>query len=99
MEHFTTFIITTVTGLGTYLYGLRRGKADTDSVLLSNLEKSISIYQTIISDMKKELEALRREVDQLETKVSVLLEENAELKKLMLTHDANTKSKSKRTSA
>lgn len=49
--------------------------------------------------MKKELEALRREVDQLETKVSVLLEENAELKKLMLTHDANTKSKSKRTSA
>ena len=82
-----TIISSVATGTITFFLGLRKGKAETEGIVISNLERSVGLYQTILDDMKKELEQLRMEVDKLESKVQELLKENAELKKIMLAHD------------
>jgi len=82
-----TIISSVATGTISFFLGLRKGKAETEGIVISNLERSVGLYQTILDDMKKELEQLRMEVDKLETKVQELLKENAELKKIMLNHD------------
>lgn len=93
MDTYVQVIITSITGGLTFLLGLRRGKADTENVLLQNLEKSIGIYQLIIEDMKEEIKSLNVKIDTLEGKVEQLLQENNELKTLMREHDALTNSK------
>ena len=87
--------MTSITGFVTFLLGVKKGKAETESVLLLNLEKSIGIYQTIINDMKGEIKQLNEKIDELEKKVETLLEENHELKRLMKDHDAVTRTKTK----
>ena len=82
-----TIISSAGTGFITFFLGLRKGKAETEGLVITNLERSVGLYQTILDDMKRELEQLRLEVDKLETKVQELLKENAELKKIMLSHD------------
>jgi peptidoglycan hydrolase CwlO-like protein len=82
-----TIISSVATGTISFFLGLRKGKAETEGIVISNLERSVGLYQTILDDMKKELEQLRMEVDKLESKVQELLKENAELKKIMLNHD------------
>jgi len=93
MEPFISLLMTSITGFVTFLLGIRKGRAETESVLLLNLEKSINIYQTIIDDMKVEIKSLNEKIDDLEKKVGTLLEENHELKKLMKEHDASTNTK------
>jgi regulator of replication initiation timing len=90
-----TLFSTAITGVITFFIGLRRGKAETESVVLSNLEKAVSVYKTIIDDMKEELTLLRMEVDKLEQKVQELLKENAELKKIMLSHEEKSAKRAK----
>lgn len=82
-----TIISSVGTGLISFFVGLKRGKTENEGLVITNLERSVGLYQTILDDMKKELEQLRMEVDKLETKVQELLRENAELKKIMLAHD------------
>lgn len=82
-----TIISSAGTGFITFFLGLRKGKAETEGLVITNLERSVGLYQTILDDMKRELEQLRMEVDKLETKVQELLKENAELKRIMLNHD------------
>lgn len=66
---FTQVIIPAITGLITFFVGLRKGKAETESVVLQNLEKSISIYQTIIEDLREEIINLNLKVQQLQDKL------------------------------
>ena len=82
-----TIISSVATGTISFFVGLRKGKTENEGLVISNLERSVGLYQTILDDMKKELEQLRMEVDKLESKVQELLKENAELKKIMLNHD------------
>lgn len=91
-----TIISSAGTGFITFFLGLRKGKAETEGIVITNLERSVGLYQTILDDMKKELEELRKEVDKLEKKVQELLVENAELKKIMLNHDKKTEPKPQR---
>lgn len=96
MENFDmiiTFLSSSVTGVVTFLLGLKKGKAETEGMLLENLEKSISIYQVIINDMREEIKALNTKIDELEKKVESLLFENTELKEMMKKHDASTNTK------
>lgn len=90
-----TAIMTGVMGFITFLLGVRKGKAETEGVLLLNLEKSINIYQIIIEDMRGEIQALNGKIDVLEKKVETLLYENLELKTLMKDHDAHTSAQKK----
>lgn len=79
----TDVIIPAVTGFLTFLLGQQRGKKEIESITLSNLEKSVQIYQTIISDLKDEITSLNRKVDELQDKVDSMMEENHQLKKML----------------
>lgn len=93
MEPLYQIVLTSITGVLTFLLGLRKGKAETEGVLLLNLEKSIQIYQVIVDDMKEQIKDLNGKIDELENKLEHLLKENAELKVLMNKHDAFAHSK------
>lgn len=64
----------------TYLMGTRKRQLDYESVKLSNLEKSLSIYQVMIQDMSSKIEQLTKKIDELETTVERLYKENKQLK-------------------
>lgn len=73
-------ISNTLTGVAAWFVGRRKVNADTDNLILKNLELSISLYQEIIQDLKKEIESLNIKIQHLETKMDDLYKENKELK-------------------
>jgi len=89
-----TLIVSSATGIFTYLVGRNRKQKETDSITLANLEKSIEIYNLIIGDLSNEISKLNKKIDELETKVDELLIENHKLKKLIDKTNANTSTKS-----
>lgn len=80
---FTNVIIPAVTGFLTFLLGQQRGRKEIESITLTNLEKSVQIYQTIIEDLKEEIVGLNRKVEVLQSKVDAMMKENHELKQMM----------------
>ena len=69
-----------LTGIAAFLVGKRRTNAETDSVVLKNLELSINLYSQIIKDLKTEIEGLNVKIQHLEEKIDVLHAENRKLK-------------------
>lgn len=86
-----TILVSSVTGVFTYLVGRNRKQKEVDSITLQNLEKSVDIYNRIIGDLSEQIIKLNAKINDLEEKVDNLLAENLELKKLMKLHDSNTK--------
>lgn len=86
-EWIGTVVVSSITGFITYFLGRRKERKELDNLTLLNLEKSVSIYQIIIDDLKKEVQQLNDKIDKLEAKVEELLKENTELKALMKKHD------------
>ena len=84
-ETFLTFIISTITGIITFFVGQKRAKAEIETTMLANIERSVGIYQTIIEDLKEEVEYLNKKVTNLELKVDELLKENCQLKEMLNT--------------
>jgi len=82
-ETFITILISSTTGIITYLVGHKRAKKELEGMTLDNIEKSLSIYQTIINDLKIEIKTLLSKVDDLENKIDEMKEENYELKKMV----------------
>jgi peptidoglycan hydrolase CwlO-like protein len=80
---FTNIIIPAITGFLTFLLGQQKGKKEIESITLSNLEKSIQIYQVIVSDLKGEIIALNAKIDVLQNKVDEMMVENHQLKMIM----------------
>jgi peptidoglycan hydrolase CwlO-like protein len=80
---FTNIVIPAVTGFLTFLLGQQRGKKEIESITLTNLEKSVQIYQVIISDLKEEIIALNEKIDVLQNKVDEMVKENHQLKMMM----------------
>ena len=73
-------ISNSLTGVAAWFVSKRRQQADTDNQVLKNLELSISLYQEIIQDLKKEIESLNIKIQSLEQKMDDLYKENKELK-------------------
>jgi peptidoglycan hydrolase CwlO-like protein len=96
MENIISLLITTITGVITYFLGHNRAKKETESVILINLEKSISIYQMIINDLKLQMVDMNKKINELETKVDELLAENNKLSDLLKENNANSISTTKR---
>lgn len=69
-----------LTGVAAFLVGKRRTNAETDSVVLKNLELSVNLYAQIIRDLKTEIESLNIKIQDLEKKVDLLHAENKKLK-------------------
>jgi peptidoglycan hydrolase CwlO-like protein len=99
MENIISLLITTITGVITYFLGHNRAKKETESVILVNLEKSISIYQMIINDLKLQMVDMNKKINELETKVDELLAENNKLSDLLKQNNANSISTTKRKTA
>jgi len=70
-----------LTALAGWFVGRRRSNAETDNQVLRNLELSIGLYKNIIDDLKQEIHELNIKIQQLETKVENLYEENKKLKR------------------
>jgi peptidoglycan hydrolase CwlO-like protein len=69
-----------ITSIASYFAGKRKTKAETDNLILSNLEKSILLYSQIITDLRSEIELLNIKVQELEGKIDELHLENKKLK-------------------
>lgn len=69
-----------LTGVAAFFAGKRRTNAETDSVVLKNLELSVNLYAQIIRDLKTEIESLNIKIQELEQKIDVLHDENRKLK-------------------
>jgi peptidoglycan hydrolase CwlO-like protein len=69
-----------LTGVAAFFVGKRRTNAETDSVVLKNLELSVNLYAQIIRDLKTEIESLNIKIQELESKIDVLHDENRKLK-------------------
>jgi peptidoglycan hydrolase CwlO-like protein len=96
MEYLGQAFLAMITGLITFVLGREKGKKENDNLHLKNLEESINIYKQIIDDLRLEITSLNTKVRDLQTKVDELMIENKKLKDLMLDHDANTKTRSRR---
>jgi peptidoglycan hydrolase CwlO-like protein len=69
-----------LTGIAAFFVGKRRTNAETDSVVLKNLELSVNLYAQIIRDLKTEIESLNIKIQELEQKIDVLHDENRKLR-------------------
>lgn len=72
---------TAVASLITYVIGVRKRQLENEADKLSNLEKSLNIYQLMIDDMGKKIESLTKKIEHLEGTVERLYKENKELKR------------------
>ena len=75
------FLSNVITGIAAWFVGKRKTNAETDNLVLSNLEKSMSIYQELIKNLKDEIHELNTKIQDLELKVDMLMEENRKLKR------------------
>jgi phage shock protein A len=73
-------ISNTLTALASFFIGKRKTNADTDNIILSNLEKSMMIYAELVKNLKTEIHELNLKVQDLEKKVDDLMVENRKLK-------------------
>ena len=69
-----------LTGVAGFFVGKRRSDAETDNQVLRNLELSVNLYKNIIDDLKQEIHELNIKIQDLETKVTNLMDENKKLK-------------------
>jgi peptidoglycan hydrolase CwlO-like protein len=79
-ETILLLISNAITALAGFLVGKRKTNAETDSIVLKNLEISVNLYFQIIQDLKKEIENLNIKIQELEGKIDVLTRENKKLK-------------------
>ena len=86
-----TLIASVITGISTFFIGRQRAKKEIEGMTLVNVEKSLTIYQTIIEDLKGQVEELLTKVSTLEEKVDELKTENSELKDMLEKHDKRRK--------
>lgn len=91
----TTFIVSTVTGIVTFFYGIKKQKNDNKKGELENISLSIEIYQTIITDLKNEIESMSKKIDKLENSVEELMLENSELKRMLKSNNKKLTTTSK----
>ena len=70
-----------LTGIAGWFIGKRRMSAETDNMVLRNLELAVGVYVKIIEDLKQEIHELNNKVQDLEKKVESLMDENRKLKR------------------
>jgi peptidoglycan hydrolase CwlO-like protein len=74
------FLSNALTGVAAWWAGKRKTSAETDNIVLNNLEKSVNIYAELVKNLKEEIHELNKKIQELEEKVDMLMKENRELK-------------------
>jgi len=62
-EMLITTIISAITGLGGFIYGIKKDKQDIISRSLSNLQQHLTIYETLIENLRGEVIILVEKVE------------------------------------
>ena len=79
-ETIILLISNALTASAAWFVGRKRQQVEVENQILKNLELSVDLYRQIILDLKKEIESLNIKVQELETKIDRLHQENNMLK-------------------
>ena len=72
-----------LTGVAAWFVGKRKTNAETDNIVLQNLESSVNLYKLIIDNLRDEIKLLNGKMEQMEAKIDELTQENVKLRKLL----------------
>ena len=72
-----------LTGVAGWFVGRRKSAAETDNIVLKNLEQSVGLYKLIIDNLRDEIQGLHLKMDEMETKIDELTAENKKLRELL----------------
>ena len=72
-----------LTGVAAWAVGKRKTNAETDNVVLKNLESSVGLYKLIIDNLRDEIQLLNGKMEQMEAKIDELTKENKKLRDLL----------------
>jgi len=73
-------LLVVIPSILSYIFGWRMNNTDLCGKRLDELEKSIGVYNNIITDMSTKIDGLRKEITRLEVQIQDLLTENKHLK-------------------
>lgn len=72
-DHIFNYVLAPVAAVfAGWFFGRRRSAAEADGVEIENVEKALSIYRGIISDLEAQIKTLKAQIAELETQVSEL---------------------------
>ena len=74
------FISNSLTAILAWFISRRKQNAESDNIVLRNLELSINIYAELVKNLKEEIQGLNLKIQELEKKVDDLHAENIKLK-------------------
>jgi peptidoglycan hydrolase CwlO-like protein len=74
------FISNSLTAILAWVISRRKQNAESDNIVLKNLELSINIYAELVKNLKEEIQSLNLKIQELEKKVDDLHAENIKLK-------------------
>jgi len=77
------FIGSALTGIAGWVVGRRKSAAETDNIVLTNLEASVNLYKMIIDNLREEIKQLHTKMDDMEKKIDELTAENKKLRTLL----------------
>lgn len=83
MDNILVLVSGAASALFGWFIGRKKSDAETDNLVLKNLQESILLYKSIIDDLKTEITQLNNKIQELEDKIDVLHNENIKLKKLL----------------
>ena len=72
-----------LSGVAAWAVGKRKTNAETDNVVLKNLESSVGLYKLIIDNLRDEIQLLNGKMEQMEVKIDELTKENIKLRQLL----------------
>jgi hypothetical protein len=72
-----------LTGAAAWAVGKRKTNAETDNIVLKNLESSVGLYKLIIDNLRDEIQLLNGKMEQMEVKIDELTKENIKLRQLL----------------
>ena len=72
-----------LTGVAAWAVGKRKTNAETDNVVLKNLESSVGLYKLIIDNLRDEIKLLNGKMELMESKIDELTKENIKLRQLL----------------
>lgn len=79
-EMIITTIVSAITGLGGFYYGIKKDKQDLVTTSLTNIQSQIMIYESIIENLRSEIVVL---VDKVEKQQKTILHLEARMEECL----------------
>jgi hypothetical protein len=76
-------VLPAITGIIAWITARNRNRKETESIMLDNIEKAVSVYKTMLDDMRERYD---REIDNLKNKLTEANAHIATLEARLKTH-------------